>query len=284
MSEVEEIAKYFHYAKENAWVNNHDYQTSFVFKHRLAYIVNERDEDAETKVKIAINFPLLPRVLKTYLHKQLTSNVDCKVDITKYSAVQGYYMEAEFFTHTCLDVVIVLNKDSPEQDDSAGGCHGDTTVLVFPGYIIKHQEKVLDEMATNTLYELRINHPVIDVVGLIKDQIGTEWLVFIQISKQPYTKHSPCLADLFKINEGISVYDELSSNTQSLFTYYCFLAGVDPEDSSKILYVYVSTSTYYDNNCDVFNKMQDHAANKCYVGLLSKQSNLYNTFIRYQYM
>ena len=113
----------------------------------------------------------------------------------------------------------MLLKDSPEQDDLAGRHHGETTLLLFPSYIVKHQEEILDEIAMNTLYELRINHSVIDVVGLIKDQIGT---VFIQTLQQPYTKHSPCLIDLFNKNENVSGYDELSSDTLSLFAYYWY--------------------------------------------------------------
>ena len=92
------------------------------------------------------------------------------------------------------------------------------------------------------------------------------------------SKHSSCLTDLFNKNESVSGYDELSSDTPSLFSYYCFLAGVDStQDSSQILYVYASTTTYYDYNCNVFNKILEHANN----GLFTKHSILYNAFIQY---
>ena len=58
-----------------------------------------------------MNFPLL-RLLKNYLHEKLSSNEsNRKVDISRYPAVQGYYIEAEFFNHSCLEVATILDKN-----------------------------------------------------------------------------------------------------------------------------------------------------------------------------
>ena len=40
---------------------------------------------------------------------------------------------------------------------------------------------------------------------------------------------------------------------------------------------------YYDGNVQVFKKMEEHAQFKCNVGLLTKQSDMYCAFIKYQY-
>ena len=78
---------------------------TFVYKHRLAYIV-DYCKHASMYVKVAINYPLLPGLLKHYLHEKLSLNQDRKVDISMYPAVQGYYIEAEFFNHSCMEVAI----------------------------------------------------------------------------------------------------------------------------------------------------------------------------------
>ena len=45
-------------------------------------------------------------------------------------------------------------------------------MLMFLGYHVVRMHDVIDKMATNTLYSLRINHPVIDGVGVLIDRNG----------------------------------------------------------------------------------------------------------------
>ena len=49
------ILEYFHFAKEKVWINATEYFSSFVHIHRLAYVVENSEN--EEYVKIKINFP-----------------------------------------------------------------------------------------------------------------------------------------------------------------------------------------------------------------------------------
>ena len=270
LEHVESIAKIFYFVKENALIDHKLFKQSYVYEHKLAYVVNDL---TSTQVQIEINFPLLPRMLKYYLHK----NTATQDRIEKYPAVQGYLMESEFFARSSLNVAILV-----DSQDSAG-CPS-VANLTFHGYFVNHVEEVVDELVTNSLYRVRINHPVIDAVGILSNEVGDKWLVFVQISKRPYERHSADLRCLFANKKGVDGYEELNDGTSStLFDYYCGLARDLGIDSSCILYLYVSTSTYYDDNIKVFKKMKEHAESKCNVGLLTKLSDMYCAFIKYQY-
>ena len=164
------------------------YKESFVYKHRLMYIVDE--DKSQDEVQIVINFPLLPRLLKDFLRQKmlLNQNQNRMVDLTQYPCVQGYLMETEFFAQSSLFFAILVDNE--------------TAHLHFHSYYVKHVEDVLVEMTMNTLYRLRSTHLVIDAVGLLKNEIGEAWLVFVQISKKPYGRHSPSLWDLLANNQG----------------------------------------------------------------------------------
>lgn len=107
LTHVEEIAEYLHFAQHNIQVDSQRYKTSFVNLHMLTYIV---DRNTSTKqVSIKINFPLPPRVLKTYLHEKLTAKRSSIAEITSYPAVRGYMLEMELFSQNHLDVTILAN-------------------------------------------------------------------------------------------------------------------------------------------------------------------------------
>ena len=73
-------------------VNIIEYKSSFLHQHCLTYIVQEDKMQA----KIQINFPLLPRILKSYLY-DIMNKVSNKEDIIgQYPAVKGYLLEFAF--------------------------------------------------------------------------------------------------------------------------------------------------------------------------------------------
>ena len=61
-SQIEKIAECFHFAKQNRWMDAVFYIASFVYTHRLAYIVDHNQDS----VIIGMNFPLLPKLIKGY--------------------------------------------------------------------------------------------------------------------------------------------------------------------------------------------------------------------------
>ena len=69
-SQIEKIAECFHFAKQNRWMDAVFYIASFVYTHRLAYIVDHNQDS----VIIGMNFPLLPKLIKGYLHSKLASD------------------------------------------------------------------------------------------------------------------------------------------------------------------------------------------------------------------
>ena len=142
--------------------------------------------------------------------------------------------------------------------------------------------EVLETMAMNALYHLRSDHPIIDGVGLLNDYVGNTWLIFIQISVKAYERHSPNLKALFANKDGVKGYEELSSDKPSLLKYYSALAD-EATKSYEILYLYASTNTYYDSEDKVFARIERDADKNCYVGLLSKQTNLYKALKKHLY-
>ena len=164
VNHIESIAKYFYFAQQNVEVDNWGYKKSFVSVHNLTYVVNHNENTNQVRIKI--NFPLLPVILKEYLHTKL-SNRSEQVNITTYPAVRGYMLEAHLFKwdRNNIDVTILLN-DNPLP-----------TVLKFPQ--VNQVNEVLDDIRKNTLYQLRSDHPIIDGIGFITNELGDYWLVFI---------------------------------------------------------------------------------------------------------
>ena len=152
---VEDGAQYFHYAQEKAEINSQMHKTSFVNLHiiLLTYIVSRSTRSNQVTIKV--NFPLLPRVLKTYLHDRLTVNKTNKIDITSYPALQGYMLEMELFKEGLnhLDITILTN-DLPVP-----------ALLNFAH--VESVSEVLKSITKNTLYHLRNDHPVIDGIGIL---------------------------------------------------------------------------------------------------------------------
>ena len=97
---------------------------------------------------------MLPGLLKGYLHKKLELSNDKKVDISTYPAVQGYYIEAEFFNHSFLEVAILLDNRNQSSDGYS------STILIFSGYRVSCLYEVLETMTMNTLYHLRNDNPI----------------------------------------------------------------------------------------------------------------------------
>ena len=241
------------------------YKTSFVNAHMLAYIIAE--DDASRAVKIKLNFPLLPAILKRYLHKKVSKWENKISKVSGYNAIKGYLMEVEFFDCTDLDITISLP-------------HKETATILFNGYHIIHENDVVKSISRNTLYHLRSEHPIIDGMGLLKNEIGEDWLVFIQVSLKQYEKHDTNLNTLLTNKKGKKVYRELKNDDSpsTIFDYYQQLSGLEDGDS-HILYLYVSTCTYFNGDKMIFEKMLSHSQGKCWVGLLSSETTLYKEFI-----
>ena len=170
----------------------------------LAYIVAE--EDATRNVKIKINFPLLPAILKHYLHKTVSKCEGKIYKVSGYPAVKGYLMEVEFFEHDHLDVTIPLKDNT-------------LATILFNGYQVIRANEVVKTISRNTLYHLRSDHPIVDGVGILSNEINEDWLVFIQISIKQYQNHNANLETLFAEKRGEKGYKELPKNDSALFIF-----------------------------------------------------------------
>jgi len=220
---AKEIAVFLHHAEERSWVNTVEYRASFMHQRYLSYIVHE-DKDRR-QAKIETNFPLLPRILKQYLHdimKKITNRADI---ICQYPAVKGYLLEIDFFA--CLHFLVAI-----------ANAKQDPIFVTFTNYCVEHVDTVIDSMAKNTLYHLRNDHPIIDGVGLLQNLGGEMWLVFVQVSIQCYDQHSSSLQNLFQNKKGKG-YQELTGDFSSMFDYYQNLANlaVKEVDCPHILYL-----------------------------------------------
>ena len=94
---------------------------------------------------------------------------------------------------------------------------------------------------SSTLYELRRQHPAIDAVGLLKDESGQNWLVFIQVSIQRYQDHQSMIKLFHKPPSIRHTPTELKKNkTISLYTFYKRLCITSSMTDIKVMLVYVS--------------------------------------------
>lgn len=275
---MNDIALTFHFAKNGIWMRADFYYRGFVQDHCLAYVsCSCMQKDAEY-VKVKLNYPLLPHLLRSYLHRIAMLN-STPINVSKLNnSVKGYLVEAEFFTFTSITVSLSPSSTSPEHVQFL--CH------------VEQEHHVLCALEKGILYQLRINHPIIDAVGLLHGN-GKWWLVFVQVSVQSYINHSSKLADLFAHKRGCKGYKELkasafasSSSTSdplSLFDYYkglCQKSDIAVEPS-QIVYFYASTSTIYGQDTRDISQLNEHAQGRCMIGLLSAQSDLYKALIKY---
>ena len=83
-------------------------------------------------------------------------------------------------------------------------------------------------MRKNELYELRVMHPTIDGVGLLREEGSCEdWLVFIQVSLSHYSRHCSKLPDIFKNKYSTkSMPLELKNSKKGTSFFYRRLAGI----------------------------------------------------------
>jgi len=124
------------------------------------------------------------------------------------------------------------------------------------------------------LYELERAHRIVDFVGHLRACSGEEWLLFIQISLQNYTKHKSKLVDVFKKNSG-----NTTNRSWSMYTEYRNKYSISRKDSSKkVLLLYISPTetdlaTLYGK---VDHNISSHISQSVYMGLLTTSSPFYN--------
>ena len=150
---------------------------------------------------------------------------------------------------------------------------------------VKRSEEVLLQIKKGVMYHLRDGHPVIDGIGLLENEAGEYWLVYIQISIRQYGQHRPNLAVMLSTKKGETGYNEIASpdGPDSIFEYYKQMINGTSSSVAGYIYLYISTKTVYDINIDnsssFFKNMNEHSENNCYVGVLSTESELYKQFV-----
>ena len=90
--------------------------------------------------------------------------------------------------------------------------------------------------------------------------------MFVQISLQQYKKYSINIKTLLTNKQAVKGYKKLpkqeddSPSAVTMFNYYHQMAG--SPDYSHILYLYVSTQTYFYDDPEVFKDMLAHSEGK----------------------
>lgn len=89
------------------------------------------------------------------------------------------------------------------------------------------------------------------IISPHSNEIDKDWLVFIQVSLKQYKKHSPNLNALLANKKGGKGYEELPMMIHHRpFLIITRLAGFT--DNSRTLYLYASTFTYFNGDCQVY--------------------------------
>ena len=151
-----EDSEFFLYAAgHQLLVNGSDYVESFLHTHNITYI----DEFIDQNVKVKVNFPLLPRILKQYMYEIYDPSEH--VDISRYPAAKGYLLEEMFFAiikNAYLPVALFVNNE--------------VVFNMFAIPAVKRSEEVLLQIQEGVMYHLRDGHPVIDGIGLLENEAG----------------------------------------------------------------------------------------------------------------
>ena len=124
------------------------------------------------------------------------------------------------------------------------------------------------------LYEA---HPIIESVGNLSDTTSQKWLVFIQISLQPYSEHKTKLSKLFRSCSG-----NPDNKSWSLYTHFRNTFEVAYESSTPDLLLYISPQGLQDA---LLESVQQVRINQTlYVGILEQSSSFYTEMIEFEEM
>ena len=118
-----------------------------------------------------------PPVYKFLIERFRKVNCDSR---TKHPITLGYEFE-----DICLENRLV------ELHIQASYVDGDVKYLKFTGITClgKQEDNALTAISPGLLYHLRVQHPVINGVGLLEERAGENYLVLIQISLSKYLNH-----------------------------------------------------------------------------------------------
>jgi len=81
------------------------------------------------------------------------------------------------------------------------------------------------QLIEGALYRVRMYHPAIDGIGKLKTNTGSLCLVFVQISKVPYSSHKSKIEDVVENRYGNKTYKQLNQQYQSILSFYLQLCG-----------------------------------------------------------
>ena len=180
---------------------------------------NERDTNEQDVKELILcwNFPIFAEIFIDVLTNFVTTSLpndleDCCARVPSFA---GFWYETLFFIHH--------QKEKSKITIAYNNVNTTNSVMLHVHVDeVKRLDPLQDKLRPKVLYELRTNHPIVDAVGLLPDNNGTPWLVFIQVSLQRY-EHHRSLCDLFHRPAS-------SAHTQkniSVFTHYRRLFKID---------------------------------------------------------
>lgn len=214
-----------HYAVNQMAVKNTRkkmYNNSWIHAEGITYIAEEREGD---KFVLRVNFPPIVVYLKEML------KLKCKTSNTSYnSIICGFRFEDEIVKEAESKQLVLTCKKNGEcaQTESVA------KTFTFQ-CCVEMEFNPLTHMNENVLYHVRGKHPVIDVVGKLKDENGEQWLLLIQISLSAYANHKSKAVDLWKnITEPEKTHS--SDHDKTWLHYYRSLTSGDV----TCMYVYIS--------------------------------------------
>ena len=118
----------------------------------MAATVTEGDN-----IKIKLNYPLIPDVIKQDLSAQCTEQ-NQHANLLSYPTVRGYLLEETFFSSKENEIEIMVP-----------GIKDVTAITLMIEGCLK-MDIILKSMDRGVLYCLRAGHPFVDGIGLLRDQ------------------------------------------------------------------------------------------------------------------
>lgn len=271
----------------------YQYQQTWLAKHHLAVVedvraktltvrddqdetlTNEEGNEVDTKI-LRWNFPTFGSVYLDVLRNFIN---DCdsnklKEICKKEPSFAGFWLEGMFVSHHKENSATISVKYTEIKSTEMG-----TAMEVKFEKISVAMLNPSTEVKLDVLYELKRAHPIVDFVGHLTGNDNNQWLMFIQISLQPYQQHRTKLGDIFRRTS-----ENITNKSWSLYTGFRQLYSINYHDTSKkVLLLYISPKETKLEQ--LWSSVKDiHINQSVYVGVLASTATFYKDLMDFQKM
>ena len=272
--------KFIHYASRGEKLTDNEYsdfQDTWMYHNKVTVKTGDGG--------LIFNFPGLGSLLVTIFRKFLPDILSVKQLSDKHRSVAGFFFEEVFFQHC---------KMSGKFTASCVTLNSPNKPIVITLSIATVVSKFSNQYVQGCLYELWGREPAIDCLAYVTALVNgqhKDCLAFIQLSLQPFRRHSP-LSNVFRSSPKKShMCEELKGLGLSIFEYYLRLC-TSTSDETIILFMYISPAE--NDELSLLTEIKDdlkpfiqqykanHLKNPIYFGTSAFESEFHSKMLEFQ--